>query len=238
MIKRRWQTTLASGLVLLVILAAASLVLAATARAHRATADGKDVGEVLLDDKVVIRFNVDAGDQSPAQRAEAVANRLNNALQNDAGWQQFTVQATNGGNGVYAGNKLIAMATRDDAQAAGTNTRDLAFDWRDNIITTLGGKVPSRGGQEGDYDSWEGAKQKWVPILDVTNNGIRVGAAQVAGPAEKVEQVKAVALLGLNFKGTARIKVYVPIDDLSVSNFNRVQGVSVWAIGDLKIVGF
>jgi hypothetical protein len=88
------------------------------------------------------------------------------------------------------------------------------------------------------YSNWEGAKNKWVPILDVSNNGIRVGAAQVAGPEGQVAKCKAVAQLGLKFKGVARIKAYIPIDSYNVVQLNRVQGVSVWATGDLKIVGF
>ena len=88
------------------------------------------------------------------------------------------------------------------------------------------------------YSQWEGAKTKWVPILDVSNNGVRIGAAQVAGPAVQVEKCKAVALLGLTFKGIARIKAYIPIRNYNVLKLDRVQGVSVWATGDLKIVKF
>jgi hypothetical protein len=88
------------------------------------------------------------------------------------------------------------------------------------------------------YANWEGVKNKWVPILDVSNNGIRVGAAQVAGPEGQVNQCKAVALLGLSFKSVARIKTYIPIDSYNVTQLNRIQGVSVWATGDLKIVRF
>jgi len=89
-----------------------------------------------------------------------------------------------------------------------------------------------------NYSDWEGAKTKWVPILDVTNNGIRIGAAQVAGPASQVDKCKAVAQLELQFKNLARIKAYVPIESYNVLRLDRVQGVSVWATGDLRIVKY
>jgi hypothetical protein len=105
------------------------------------------------------------------------------------------------------------------------------------VVSVLAATAPDPG-KDSYYSAWEGAKQKWVPILDVNNNGVRVGAAQVAGPGVQVDKCKAVALLGLKFKGVARIKVYVPIPNYNVLKLDRVQGVSVWATGDVKIVNF
>jgi hypothetical protein len=105
-------------------------------------------------------------------------------------------------------------------------------------VSVLAATAGSNPPKESYYPAWEGAKQKWVPILDVSNNGVSVGAAQVAGPGVQVDKCKAVALLGLKFKGVARIKVYVPIPNYNVLKLDRVQGVSVWATGDVKIVNF
>ena len=89
-----------------------------------------------------------------------------------------------------------------------------------------------------DSVDWTGVKQKWVPILSVEQQGLRVGAAQVAGPAAQVDRVKGVAELRLDFRGFARIYAYVPVATLTITKLDRVQGVSVWAVGDLELVGF
>jgi len=87
------------------------------------------------------------------------------------------------------------------------------------------------------YD-WTGTAQKWVPIISVEQGGLSVGAAQIAGPTAQVEKVKAVAQLRLEFKSIARIYAYIPVATLSVTKLDRVQGVSVWATGDLRIIKF
>ncbi|NIM05793.1 MAG: hypothetical protein GTO55_06030, partial [Armatimonadetes bacterium] len=91
---------------------------------------------------------------------------------------------------------------------------------------------------EESYADWEGADEKLVPILDVTNKGIRIGAALVAGPAVQVAKCKAVAQLELDYKRNFRVKAYVPIDSYNVIRLDRVQGVSVWAVGDVRILKF
>lgn len=85
---------------------------------------------------------------------------------------------------------------------------------------------------------WRGTKQKWVPILSLEQQGVRIGAAQVAGPARQVDRVKGVAQFRLDFRGFARMYVYVPVSTLTLTKLDRVQGVSVWAVGDLQLVGF
>ena len=49
---------------------------------------------------------------------------------------------------------------------------------------------------------------------------------------------RAQSQLELDFKNVARMKVYVPMEDYNILDLDRVQGVSVWAIGDLRIVKF
>ncbi len=216
---------------------AAGLVWAAVATARHSSEGGKNVGEVLLENKVVMQFQVGAGGYSARERAEAAVERLNSALQKSSDWKQFSVKPTSGLQGLYGGDQLISTVTGADADAAGTSVRSLAEEWRDNVILALGGDPP-RGEVDPRYGDWEGVKNKWVPILDVANNGVRLGAAQVAGPEVQVDQCKAVAQLELSFKNLARIKAYVPIDSYNVIRLHRVQGVSVWATGDIRIVKF
>lgn len=75
---------------------------------------------------------------------------------------------------------------------------------------------------------------KVVPIVSVGKNGY-VGAAQVTGPAEEVERVQAVAQLEASFNGIARIKGLVPVDSKNPVGANRIQGVGVSAIIDLRL---
>jgi hypothetical protein len=212
-------------------------VLAVTVESRKTTVEGKATGEVLVDGTVVFRYLTAPAGLTPQDRAGVAAQKLQDTLAADSDWRQFHVQPSGGGQGVYGKQGLVALVTKEDAQAAGSSVQNLALDWRDNLALALGGDPPKRG-TEGYYPIWEGAKQKWVPILDVDNNGVRIGAAQVAGPGVQVDKCKAVALLGLKFKGLARIKVYVPLPNYNVLKLDRVQGVSVWATGDVKIVNF
>jgi hypothetical protein len=83
---------------------------------------------------------------------------------------------------------------------------------------------------------WVGSAQKWVPIFSLESEGVYLGAAQVAGPASQVGKVKGVAELRLRFKRIGRIYAYVPVSTISLTKLDRVQGVSVWAVGDLELV--
>ena len=75
---------------------------------------------------------------------------------------------------------------------------------------------------------------KVVPIITV-GDGTRAGAAQVSGPQAKVDQCKAALLIEQTILGGIKAKVLIPIDKLSTSDINRVQGVGVCASIDAKI---
>ncbi len=76
---------------------------------------------------------------------------------------------------------------------------------------------------------------KVVPILTFGSGGY-VGAAQVLGPQDLVNQVKAVVQVEGNFNGQQfRVKALIPIDSKNPTNFSRVQGVGVSAMIDVKI---
>lgn len=82
---------------------------------------------------------------------------------------------------------------------------------------------------------------KVVPILNVAvginqPGSAYIGAAQVSGPQERVNQVQAVALLEADFQNAFRIKALVPVDSLEPwKGMRRVLGVGVSAVIDLKI---
>lgn len=74
---------------------------------------------------------------------------------------------------------------------------------------------------------------KVVPILSVGNSGY-IGAAQVTGPASEIERVKAVAQVEASFNSTIRVKGLIPIDSMNPTSANRIQGVGVSAIIDVR----
>lgn len=76
---------------------------------------------------------------------------------------------------------------------------------------------------------------KVVPILTFGSGGY-VGAAQVMGTQEMVDQVKAVIQVEGDFNGQQfRVKALIPIDSKNPTNFSRVQGAGVSAVIDVRI---
>ena len=79
---------------------------------------------------------------------------------------------------------------------------------------------------------------KVMPILTVgvLGNSGYIGAAQVMGPQNLVDRVQAVVQVESNFNGNMfRVKGLIPIDSKIPVNFNRVSGVGVSAIIDVRI---
>lgn len=99
------------------------------------------------------------------------------------------------------------------------------------------GEAAATTAAQADDVDWTGQAQKWVPILSLEREGVRLGMAQIAGPTAKVEQVKAVYQLRLDFRNVGRVYAYIPVSTIS-TKINRVQGVSVWALADIKVLGF
>jgi hypothetical protein len=85
------------------------------------------------------------------------------------------------------------------------------------------------------------AQTKVVPILSIsiglrTPGSAYVGAAQVSGPASVMSRVQAVALLEADYQHDARVKAFIPVDNLQPwQAFKRVPGVGVSAIIELRI---
>jgi len=74
---------------------------------------------------------------------------------------------------------------------------------------------------------------KVVPIISV-GSASHIGAAQVTGPDDLVEQTKAVLQVEGDFNGL-RVKAVIPIDSVNPTRFSRIQGVGVSAIIDINI---
>jgi len=234
--------------------------------------DEREEGEVIVNGKVAIRIRSAAGGFSAAERAQRVAERLDEAIANGLKPDDITTGTVAGEAAVLAGDTLLVTADRFHAQTNGTTPARLAAVWANNLRRALAQEAPApeavevstTTGEEGVaaaesepagndsgtaadtltaipsaqyYPDWSAGAKKYVPILSVGNNGARVGAAQVQGPKEQVAKVKAAAELELAMRGGAfRMKVYIPIDSISITNLHRVQGCSVAGFVDIQIL--
>ena len=79
-----------------------------------------------------------------------------------------------------------------------------------------------------------GYATKVVPILSFGSGGY-IGAAQVMGPQDAVDETQAVIQIEGDFNGNFRVKALVPIDSKNPVNFTRVNGVGLSAVIDVKI---
>jgi hypothetical protein len=79
------------------------------------------------------------------------------------------------------------------------------------------------------------ATTKVVPIVSI-GDGTHIGAAQVTGSDELVDQVKAVVQIEDEFNGGQfRIKALLPINSKNPIGASRIEGVGVSAVIDVKI---
>lgn len=75
---------------------------------------------------------------------------------------------------------------------------------------------------------------KVVPIISI-GTGKQIGAVQVTGSQELVNKTQAVLQLEGSLLGSVRVRALIPSDSKNPLKFNRVQGVGVSALVDLKI---
>ncbi|HOX29031.1 MAG TPA: hypothetical protein PLQ76_07765 [bacterium] len=81
------------------------------------------------------------------------------------------------------------------------------------------------------------AETKVVPVIAL-GSGTRAGAAQVTGPKELVDKVKVVVQIETKFTlKNLDVEVFVPSDSMNPLKFNRVEGVGVSALIDLRLSG-
>lgn len=81
------------------------------------------------------------------------------------------------------------------------------------------------------------AETKVVPVLSL-GSGTRVGAAQVTGPKDLVDKTKIVVQIETKFsQKNLDVEIFVPSDSMNPLEFNRVEGVGVSALIDLKLSG-
>lgn len=253
-VRPAWAASLLAAAAVLVLIVGAALA-AITVQARSGEEGGRPTGEVLMDSAVVIVLRTEAGGYTPLRRAEIVADRLDTALRAGLTAADLRTRPVADGTGLYADSRLIVCAYGPEAEAAAASGhRALAETWLGNIVQALGGEAPTpaeaaspsptpaptpspgTSGRTDYYPNWSVDERKVVPIISVGTPGIRVGAAWVAGPKVQVDKVEAVGQLDLDFKGLAHIRAFVPTTSLNVVKLDRVQGVSVWALADVRLL--
>lgn len=119
--------------------------------------------------------------------------------------------------------------TRADslADTIGQKQRPVSLTISDTELSSQG-NTDNGGNNTYDWPSWANAETKIVPILSVGTPGVSIGFAQVSGPAERVNKVRAVLQLDATFKSVVRVKAFIPSD--SYTDLRRVQGTAVTAL--------
>lgn len=196
--------------------------------ARATTVNNAEVGEVLVGDTVVIRLMGSMGGFTPGERAQIVASRLMNAMQQGHIWQDVRTERIGGQYALYMGSNLLVTADPRVAQTENLTAAQLTGQWQGNLQTALRGVGPVVAGTTETWPAWTNPGNKVVPVVSAGSPGIRLGAAQIVGPQERIDQVKAVFQLDLEFQKTARIRVFIPSSSLTA--LNRVQGTAVSAL--------
>ncbi|MFQ6098150.1 MAG: hypothetical protein ACE5O2_10530 [Armatimonadota bacterium] len=209
-------------------------------RADRTRVDEDWVGDVLINDIVVVRLRRGWGKDDAYDAARKVAARIHKAVKDGYGPASIRAGRYEGDPAVMAGDRLIVLADNYHAELNGSTREGLAERWAGNIAAALadaGVEDTRPGGDEPYDDAWyrEHYKDKWVPILSVPD-GIRIGAARVNGPVDDVNRTKAVAQIETPWRNFLEIDIYVPLSTTDPGKFlSRVQGVGVTALADFDL---
>jgi hypothetical protein len=200
--------------------------------------DSRVVGEVVAGETVVLTLRDNTGGLSVGQRADIIARRLTNLLNQGYTWRDIRVDRVNNQQALLMGPNLLATVTPEEARLAGMSSSRLASTWQDiaqNALQQV--EVQAVAGTEEQlgatpaataWPAWTNPETKIVPIISLGTPGVRLGFAQVTGPEERVDPVRSVVQFDLVFERAARVRVFVP--STTLTGLNRVQGVAVTAL--------
>lgn len=229
----------------------APLAAAATvATARQVFLGGQSAGEVDVNGKPVLRIRAASGGYPPIQRAQIVADRINQ-LSQQRQLSALHVGYQNGETVVMSGTQPLITATAASARFNGATPTALAASWTQNLQKALGGSPAAVGSRQSGaapvIHTYNGSLQykqvrdvqhtadKFVPIVSF-GTGTRLGGAMVTGPSFRVAQVAAVGQLEGKFRNIAEARVLVPVSNPNVtSKLERVPEVSVYAVADYRL---
>ncbi len=201
---------------------------AANATAQETTIGGRQVGEVMVDGKAVLRIRSAAGGLSAFKRSQVVADRLNQLMGDSIQPEDITTGIVNGQEVVLAGGQILVTADTTHAKLNGTTPSILANQWATNLRTSFSGGAMA-------VTAAEPTSEKIVPIISL-GQGTKIGGAQVTGPRSRVREVVAVAQVEGTFSSVARVRILVPVSTENiVQKITRVPQTSVTALVDIKL---
>ena len=193
--------------------------------------------DVLVNGIFAMRIPAAAGGMSPMERAQAVADRLDQAFASGMTWQDLRVSQFGGLWGVAIGSQLVATADKNSARAFGLPTGQLASRWANQTVIALGGQpqmiasqlkpIPSMvaGARAEIVPTWTTSQTKTVPLLD-SETGNEMGSVMVAGTRTQLNKVNAVIVYASTSDG-ANVWTFVPVTSRSIMSPMRVQGVGL-----------
>jgi hypothetical protein len=116
----------------------------------------------------------------------------------------------------------------------GMSLREGAQMWAEWLGEALG-LEPAPPEEPEPWQALEPYEDKIVPIVSL-GSGKRIGGALVNGPETAVRQVQAVVQIEARLLSYFQVQLYVPIStQVPGRTLDRVQGVAVTAVGDLKL---
>ena len=191
---------------------------------------GMSVGDVLVDEQVVFRIRTTAGGLSPFQRAQIVADRLEQLMGDTLEPEDITTGIVNGQEVVLADGEVIITADPAHAKLNGTTPTALSNLWAQRLENVVAGRPVDE-----PPTNTTSVSEKVVPIISV-GSGLRIGGALVSGSSDKMDEVKAVAQIEGNFGRSVRIRALVPVSTENVvQQISRVPQTSVIGLVDIKL---
>jgi len=200
--------------------------------ANRVMEDDTEVGELLINEEVVLRLFASTKELTPYERAVVVAERLKLQI---APRDEIEIAAglRNQTHVVLMNDAALVTPLADDLPE-GMSLREGAEMWAEWLAEALGLETVARE----EPELWQPAEpyeDKIVPIVSL-GSGQRIGGARVNGPESAVRQVQAVVQIEARMLRYFQVQVYVPIStQVPGKTLDRVQGVAVTAVGDLRL---
>lgn len=204
--------------------------------------------DVYVDGRFAMRIAAPAGGMSTTQRAQIIADRLNQAFAEGASWSDMRVSQVGNNWTVNLGDRVIATADSLSACGLGLTQGQLASAWARQTVVALGGQpttiasqlqpVPSRVAgarqQVGAQPcapvappAWSTATTKSVLLISA-DTGNTLGTVTVAGPQSQLNMVNAVAVYQSTAPSGATIYTFVPITTTTVTGqVTRVPSVGL-----------
>ena len=241
MMRHVWQRACRAVVPLMLVVMAALAVPApleanAPVRCVLATAGGQSVGEVHVNDQVVVRLRSSAGGMSPARRCEIVSARVAELMRQGA-LQDPRPGVAAGHVVVASGGDVLVTVLPEAAHSNGTSPAVLAWIWANNLRQALGmAPLPL---SEAPYEGLAGVRRARVSWYGRGFEGRRTASGEPFDP-----DALTAAHRWLPFGSLVRVispwsgaQVIVRINDRGPWSHGREFDLSLAAARQLGIVG-